>query len=121
MMKKQNDFISFNDGIVGIYNVQNVAEMGDAIKEQLVLYNNYRYNAKTVGMQRYFLAMQNNVNITAVIRIPTLDKAISTQNIAVINDVQYTIQQVQIIKADKPYHLQLTLSELEEKYDFKRV
>lgn len=119
-MRKQR-FLPFNDGIVDIYTVENVAFLGDAVSEKLTKYNRYRYKNQTVGMSRYFEAMQNNVMVSLVILIPTIDGNISTQNVAVIGGKQYVILQVQRIDDARPPHLKLTLSEVEENYEFKRI
>lgn len=114
-------FISFGDGVIDIYQVTNVAEKGDAICERLVLYNSYRFCRKVTGYNRYFTAMQFDVEISAVILIPTIDRNISTQNIAVIDNKKYKIEQIQIITDEKPKHMKLTLSELEESYEFAEL
>lgn len=119
MSKK--DFISFNDGILDICKVTNSAGNGDAVCEKLILYNSYRFKRKTTGFSRYFAAMQFDIKISAVLLIPVIDRNISTQDIAVISGKKYRIEQIQTIADTKPKHTQLTLSELEESYEFAEI
>lgn len=118
---KHKEFMSFNDGIVNLYTVENGACAGDAVQEQLTFFGKYRFKNKTVGASRYYIAMQNAVEIKRAVCIPTTDMQISTQMVAVINDVQYNIVQVQLIQDTRPNHLILTLSEVVEKYDFAGI
>lgn len=121
MRQNKDKFLSFNDGIVGIYKVENVAPDGDKPCEKLVLYNRYCFADKTVGFNRYYEAMQYNVQISRNILVPVNDFTINTQMVAVIGDTQYTIVQVQTAKDTRPPHLILSLSEVEMNYEINKV
>lgn len=114
---KKKTFPTFNNGVVEIFRVENMADEGDRIQEKLVLYNKYNFGNRSIGMQRQYLAMQNDVNIKKLIRIPTTDSTINTQMIAVINGTQYTIQQVQEVDDAMLNHLILTLTDVEDDYE----
>lgn len=108
---------TFNDGIISLYVVENGAENGDQYVEKLSLYNKYKYGNKVIGLQRQFIAEQNNVKIKKLIRIPTVDERINTQMIAVINNNQYVISDVQYVDNEMLNHIVLTLTDLEENYE----
>ena len=50
---------TYNDGTLKIYKKMNVAEDGDMPDEQLILQDKLRYEEQTLGVTRYFAAMQN--------------------------------------------------------------
>src|SRR5690554_5496111 len=86
---------TFNDGIVKLYEVTNIAEPGNMPKEGLQLKGTLRYKERTVGMGRYWTAMQANSRITYLLRVPQL-RNISSQDVAIPNDgKQYKIVQIQ--------------------------
>ena len=118
---KKNKFLSFNDGIVSIYKVSNIAPKGDKPCEKLVFYNKYCFADKTVGLNRYYEAMQNNVQISRSILIGANDFNISPQMVAVIGNTQYMIIQVQTVRDTRPPHLILSLSEVEMNYEINTV
>lgn len=91
-MKK---ILAFNDGVVKIYSVENVAEDGDRPKECLKLKHTLRYKERTVGMDRYWTAKQAQAKIDLLLRAPKL-RDISTQDIAIpVDGNQYKIVQIQ--------------------------
>src|SRR5665647_2001664 len=61
---------SFNDGIVSIYKVTDISAPGDMPIDGLVLQQNLRYKERTVGLNRFYQAMQNNIKVDFVIRCP---------------------------------------------------
>ena len=100
---------TFNDGIVRIYSV------GSA--EELILEQTLRYKERTVGLSRYYTALQANVKVQYVLRCP-LHRSVSSQHIAVPNDgKQYKIVQVQYPEDADPPAMDLTLEEVKAKYD----
>lgn len=114
---KKIQFPTFNDGIISLYVVENIGENGDQNVEKLNLYNKYKFGNKAIGLQRQFIAEQNNVKIKKLIRIPTVDERINTQMIAAINDRQYVISDVQYVDNEMLNHIVLTLTDLEEVYE----
>jgi len=113
---------TFNDGVANIYSVGNIAPPGGMPKEGLTLkVSSLRYKERTVGMSRYWAAMQANVKIDMVIRVPYVPikaKAISTQDIAIpIDGEQYRIVQIQKPEDIYPPVMDLSLERLVQKYD----
>lgn len=105
---------SFPDGVVKIYTVGDISEPGDMAKEGLVMKESLRYEERTVGLTRFYAAMQNNVKVAFVLRCP-LVRSVSTSDVAVMPDlVQFEIKQVQYPKDQAPPAMDLTLERLGE-------
>lgn len=120
-MREKNDFLQFNDGIVDIYAVGNDAESGDMPSQALTLkYQALRFEFQTIGVRRNYEAMQADVKLSELIRIP-MHREISSQDIAVMNELQYEIVQVQHDTGTRPPSSKLSLARLEVDYDVSRV
>lgn len=115
-MKPKSDFLQFNDGIVNIYAVGNAADIGDMPEEQLTLKSTLRFEYQTIGVRRNYEAMQADVQLSELIRIP-MHRDISSQDVAIINDIQYGIVQAQHDSGTRPPSTKLSLSRLEVDYD----
>jgi len=108
---------SFNDGIVKICEIDNVAEPGDMPKELLLIKQSLRYKERTVGLTRFYAAKQANVEVKYVLRCQRL-RDVSAQDVAVPNDgKQYRIVQIQYPEDTEPPVMDLTLEELTQFYD----
>ena len=113
MMKTQ----SYNDGVVVVYAVENIAQPGSMPADKITQKESLRYDERTVGLNRFYAAMQNNVNIKYVLRCPRI-RSISTLDVAVPNDgKQYKIVQIQYPQDVEPPSMDLTLEELTPVYD----
>lgn len=110
------EFIPFNDGICTIYSVENSAGDGDMPVEQLILKYKLRFRWHTVGMSRYYEAMQAQVKISNAVDVP-LRVDVNAQDVAVINDRQYRIIQKQEKRDTKPASMLLTLTDIEEAFE----
>lgn len=105
-----------NDGVVKIYKVANIAPPGGMPKKGLVLKETLRYKERTVGIKRYYAALQANVRIDYVLRCPRL-QSVSSQDVAIPNDgMQYSIEQIQYPE-DAPLDMDLTLKGVAAQYD----
>lgn len=109
---------TFNDGIVSIYSVEDIALPGNMPKEGLSLKEgNLRYDERTVGMGRYWTAMQAQARISLLLRVQRL-RNVSTQDIAIPNDgEQYRIVQIQYPEDIVPPVMDLSLERIEAKYE----
>jgi hypothetical protein len=109
---------SFNDGVVQIYTVGNIAQSGNMPKEGLTLkVGPLRYKERTVGMGRFWTAMQAQAQIAQVLRVPQI-RSVSTQDIAIPNDgKQYEIKQIQYPEDVDPPVMDLSLERVEADYD----
>ncbi len=112
---------TYNDGTLKIYKKMNVAEDGDMPDEQLILQDKLRYEEQTLGVTRYFAAMQNKKEVSRVVRCPRLEKLTTAGKdspIAVLNDgSQYYIEFIQWPKEITPKSMDLTLVRSEHDYE----
>ena len=108
---------TFNDGIIKIYDVQDIAEPGNMPKDGLKLKETLRFHCRTVGIKRYYTAMQANQQVDALLRCP-YRKSVSAQDVAVWNGRQYRVELVQRPENIVPPVMDLTLARLEQDYEF---
>ncbi|MDF2820189.1 MAG: hypothetical protein K0R15_630 [Clostridiales bacterium] len=110
----------FNDGIVNIYEAENIANKGEMPKVGLALKEgSLRYEERTVGMSRFYSALQEKIKISQLIRVPRINK-VSTQDVAILHDgTQYEIKQVQYPPNVKPECMDLSLERLETIYEIE--
>ncbi len=106
----------YNSGVLTVYRVQDGAKPGFAPAPELHRLGTLRYEELRLGLNRYYQAMQNQVQINKVVRVPRgLD--ISTQDVAVTEDGrQYRIDLVQLADDVCPPSLDLTLAKVEQVY-----
>ena len=109
---------TFNDGVVNIYTVGNIAPAGNMPKEGLTLkVSPLRYEERVVGMGRFWTAKQVNARIDRIIRVPRVD-GVSSQDVAIpIDGEQYEIKQVQYPPDIEPPSMDLSLERLVQAYD----
>lgn len=120
-IKTPTEFQTFNDGICRIYRVENIAEPGKMPKDGLkVRYDRIPFERKKVGLARFYQAMQADVLVTDLIRIPKRTD-IGTNDVCVIEGEQYQIKQAQSVLDSMPPSMDLTLERLEAEYDIQSV
>lgn len=109
---------TFNDGVVNIYSVGNIAAPGNMPKEGLTLkVGSLRYKERTVGMNRFWAAMQNQTRVDLMLRVQRL-RNISPHDVAIPNDgEQYKIIQVQYPEDVEPSVMDLSLERIDAVYD----
>lgn len=117
MIRQQQQ--TFNDGVVKIYEVTDISAPGDKPVEGLSHKLTLRYRRRTVGMSRYYTAMQANVQVDKMIRCQAHED-ISSQDIAIIGATQYRIGQIQYPEDVVPPVMDLSLSKLEQKYEINK-
>ena len=113
------DKCSFNDGIAEIYTLDNAAEKGDKPTDKLVNKRVVRFEYRTVGAVRFFVAKQSDVKIDCMIAIPK-GVHISPQDVVILiseGEEQYKIEQVQHKTDTKPHTTLISLQRLVSKYD----
>jgi hypothetical protein len=102
---------TFEDGIVRIYETVAARIIATLPKRTL------RYHERTVGIKRHYAAKQANALVAYVLRCPRL-RDVSAQDIAIPNDGrQYRITLVQYPEDVQPPVMDLTLEEVQAKYD----
>lgn len=86
--------MTFDDGIVKIYDVKNMANPGERPRKGLALSESFYYTEQTVGITRYYEAIKAEQMIEKVIAIYRTD--VNTNQIAVLeNGEQFVIRMVQ--------------------------
>lgn len=109
----------FNDGIVNIYSVGNIAAPGNMPKDGLTIkISNLRYEERIVGMSRYWTALQDNARIEQLIRVPRIN-SITVHDVVILTGQQYDIKQVQYAQEVEPPCMDLSLERLEVAYEIK--
>lgn len=107
----------FNDGVVSVYTVKNIAQSGYRPAEGLEKKLTLRYAEQRLGINRLYMSRENQVEIERVLRVPR-NNAISSQDIAVMeNGKQYRIDYVQSISDVWPACMDLSLTKIEQEYE----
>ena len=107
---------TFNDGIMRIYSVSDCSKPGGMPKDELMPKHTLHYKERTVGLDRYYRALQANVHVSFVLRCPKI-RDVSTQDIAIPNDGrQYAIRQIQYPEDAEIPVMDLTLERVEKDY-----
>lgn len=109
---------TFNDGVANIYSVGNIAPPGGMPKDGLKLkVGCLRYKERTVGMSRYWAAMQTQARIDLVLRMPQL-RNVSLHDVVIpVDGEQYKIVQIQYPEGVDPPVMDLSLQRLEVAYE----
>ena len=106
-----------DSGIVEIYGAENSAARGAHPVRRLTLKSRECYEARTVGLSRYYAAKQANISVDIVARI-WRNEDISTQDVARIDGAFFKIQQVQhTADKDEMPVTDLTLERTVERFD----
>lgn len=106
-------FLTFNHGVADFFRLVNVAQAGNKPVYQREKIVTLRFEYETLGMNRFYTALQADVKLDELIITPLI-RSVSTQDIAVINDVPYRIEQVQHISDTKPPASRFSLSRIQE-------
>ena len=108
---------SYNDGVVKIYNVGDIAQPGYRPGEGLTLKLTLRYDEQRIGINRLYMSRQNQTEIERVLRVPR-NANISNQDVAITEDGrQYRIDYVQSVTDIWPDSLDLSLTKVEQEYE----
>ena len=105
---------SYNDGLVTIYGQTDSASPGYQPRVKLTEKATLRYQERSMGIQRYYTALQNQQRIERVIRIPKTGK-VSGQDVAKTEDGRlYRVELVQMVMDVYPPSVDLSLSRIED-------
>ena len=114
------------DGIVGIYLLSDVKTTpGGMPKKGLTLIERFFFEYDTLGISRYYTALQANQTIDAVINIPGWNPYPAGKYVAILADEngelsaqpQYTVQMVQTMLDDNGLRFtKLSLERIGENY-----
>ena len=110
---------TFNDGILTVYAVGNIALPGTQPKQGLTKkVGPLRFEERIVGMGRFWDASQSNVKISQILRTPRIN-SVSTQDVVLANGEQFKILQIQYIPDVEPKSMDLSLERTVAKYDIE--
>lgn len=111
--------MTFDDGIVSIYQITDTqTTQGKKPVIGLALWEQFYFGFETLGINRYYTALQANQQIEAVIVIPEWREINSALHVAVMEDGrQYRIQMVQpTLNEDNLRITRLSLERIHENY-----
>lgn len=107
----------YRDGVVKIYTITDTAQPGYQPKPTPALAETLFYAERRVGLQRYYSGKQAQVQVERVIRTQ-MRPSVNPQCIAVTEDgTQYGIELVQQLQDVYPSSMDLTLVQIEQKYE----
>ena len=112
--------MTFDDGIIRLYTIQNVAEAGAKPNRKLVLSESYYYGYETLGINRYYTALKANQQIEAVVHIQGWDEINTAETVAVMeNNNQYRITLAQPTLDEYGLRItRLSLERINELYEY---
>lgn len=109
--------MTFDDGILKIYKMKDIAEPGKKPAPQLVLCSKHYFGYEIIGATRYYAAKQAQVQISNLVRI-WQDRSVEAGNICILEDgKQYQCENVQHITQDGLGITKITLERLGKDYD----
>lgn len=108
---RENNVVTqnFGDGLVTVCTVSDAAKPGHQPVPELTPKYTLRYSEQRLGIQRYYSAAQNQIEVERVIRVPRAGP-IDNQYVAITEDSRrYRIDLVQAVTDVYPPSLDLTL------------
>lgn len=110
--------MTFDDGILNIYKTVDISEPGMKPKIHLEPKEQYYFSFDTIGITRYYTALQANQQISAVVNVPDWGD-ITTLDICVLEDGnQYRIAMRQPTTDENGLRItKLSLERISEEYD----
>lgn len=76
--------MTFDDGIIGVYKLTEQSTPGRKPVEGLELVERFYFGYETLGINRYYTALQANQNVEAVVSIPGWCEIVANKHIAVL-------------------------------------
>lgn len=90
----------FDDGVIHIYNIENLSELGEIPRKGLVYFESFSFCQETLGVKRFYEALRSEQLIEKVITTYRDDR-INVNQVGVMEDgSQYQIRMVQTAKDD---------------------
>lgn len=109
--------MTFDDGILTIYKVENTAHPGQMPVEGLTEKDRYYYGFDTLGINRFYTALQAQQQIEAVVNVPGWGDIAATDVCALDNGDQFRIAMRQPTLDDNGLRItKLSLERINEKY-----
>ncbi len=109
----------YNDGILRVYTVSNIAQPGNMPKQGLTLKitNPLRYAELKVFDSKFWSASQDGTKIERLLRVPRVDEVVRDDKVIPVDGKQYKIVQIQYPVDVIPKSMDLSLVRLEVAYD----
>ena len=112
--------MTFDDGILTICSVENDAKPGMMPKPMLVIKERFYYGYDTIGISRYYTALQANQRIEAVVNVPGWGDIAVTDICVLENGNQMRIVMRQPMQDENGLRItKLSLERVDEEYDIK--
>ena len=110
---RENDISqTYSDGVLTVYTAVDVAKPGYAPVKKLAKKIDLRYAERRLGIQRYYDALQNQIQVERVLHVQRAGD-VTSQDVAITEDgKQYRIDLVQSVDAVYPPSMDLTLSKI---------
>lgn len=109
--------MTFDDGILTIYKVENTAQPGQMPVEGLTEKDRYYYGFDTLGINRFYTALQAQQQIEAVVNVPGWGDIAATDICTLDNGDQFRIVMRQPTLDDNGLRItKLSLERINEKY-----
>lgn len=106
----------YNDGVAVICRIENSAPPGGMPMDRLVEKARLRYRKRTVGVNRYYAALQDQIRVDYLLRCPYRGNVVSN-DIVLLGAEQYAVRQVQCPEDITPPVMDLTLERVEQSYE----
>ena len=111
---------TFDDGVLKIYSVENTADPGDMPVTGLVEKASFYFGYETVGISRFYTALQANRQIESVVHIPGWNDIGATDVCVLENGNQYIVPQIQPTLDDDNLRItRLSLERVSQEYVIK--
>lgn len=113
--------MTFNDGIIDVYAIDNIAADGNKPKEGLVRLGSFFFGYQTLGINRYYTALQAHQQIEAVINIPEHFRFQVEKTVVIMeDDTQFRVMMCQTFEEEDGYrYTTLSLERITEEYDIE--
>lgn len=87
--------MTFDDGILTVYRPQNTAGPGDKPVPGLTFRGRYYYGISSLGVTRYYAAMQAGQDMSAVVAVPGWNDIVTNDVIVLDDGRKYRAEMVQ--------------------------
>ena len=116
--------MTFDDGILSVYSVEDVANPGAMPVSGLAIKDQYYYGYDQIGITRYYAALQATQQVDAVVNIPGWNNVRNT-DVVILQDhpeVQYQVNLVQPTFDENGLRImKLTLERMSQTYDVPSI
>ena len=112
--------MTYNDGILTVYSVENIAEPGLKPEPKLTEKARYYYGYATLGITRYYTALEANQEVSAVVCIPDWNDVKNT-DVVIMDEQPEITYRVVFVQPETDENglriMRLTLERISETYE----